>query len=40
MRALTLDLQMPSYILTVYQRSVLSKKLIAKKVREGYFRNF
>jgi serine/threonine protein kinase len=29
-----LDLQMPSHILTVYQRSVPSKKFIAKKVRE------
>ncbi len=32
--ALTLDLQMPSHILTVYQRSDPSKEFIAKKVRE------
>jgi serine/threonine protein kinase len=32
--ALTLDLQTPSHILTVYQRKVPGKKFIAKKVRE------
>jgi hypothetical protein len=32
--ALTLDLQMPSHILTVYGRSAPNKRFIAKKVRE------